>query len=160
MDATTGHATHATRATHASSSLALTADPPCTVKRIFLLGSGCFLGSGATTVFGTGIGLIFAASALSVAIALMGNLVLRSVELSPQAHVDPLAHEARRFWLAKDCHKLLATLRPQSSSLLRQTEQTNPTSTTLWWQKQTARKSTASCGGTAKGFCLNAGGAR
>jgi hypothetical protein len=48
----------------------------CTVNRIFLLGSCCLRGSGATTVFGTGIGLIFAASARSVAIALIGNFVL------------------------------------------------------------------------------------
>lgn len=49
----------------------------CTVNRIFLLVSCCFRGSGATTVFGTGIGLMFAASARSVAIALIGNFVLR-----------------------------------------------------------------------------------
>ena len=50
--------------------------------------------------------------------------------------------------------------RKVQDSLLRQTLQTNPMSTTSPWQKHTARKSTASCGGTANGCCRRLGGAR
>ena len=42
-----------------------------------------------------------------------------------------LAHEARCFRFAEDYHEL-RTVRLGDDSLLRQTEQTNPTSTTLW----------------------------